>query len=489
MKHTLLLLLFPFLMFTQTQISQDITGEFAGDNFGYDTTLSLTGNRLAVSGKFYDGINGEDSGYVKVYEIINNSFIQIGNDIVGEGAGDKFGHKVVLSSNGNRLAISAPNNSGENGVGSGHVRIYEFINNNWVQIGQDIDGEVAGDQSGYGMAFSKNGNIVSICSYRNSTIVNDGGQVRVFQFNGTNWIQLGSSFYGNQNSDYLGRYMELSYNGLIIAFSYKPFNSPGFVKVYEFTNNNWVQIGNELAGDAFNDNFGISLDLSNNGNILAIGANKNDNNGINSGQVKIFENNNNNWIQLGQNIYGDAEDDYFGVSLDLSDNGEILAVGASRNNGLNGTNFDSGQVKIFRIVNDVWTQIGSSIYGESQEDYFGYSVSLSGNANILAIGGFKNDNNGNDSGHVRIYNLSNLLALNNFVFSQFSLYPNPAKNQVNIQLQESIELKQVNIYNTLGQFISTSKDKVINTSHLSPGMYLIEIETNQSKTTKQLVIE
>lgn len=69
------------------------------------------------------------------------------------------------------------------------------------------------------------------------------------------------------------------------------------------------------------------------------------------------------------------------------------------------------------------------------------------------------------------------------------MYPNPAQNQVNIQLQEGISLKKVTIYNTLGQFVSTSKEKIINTTNLSSGMYLVEIETNQGKATKQIVIE
>ena len=35
-----------------------------------------------------------------------------------------------------------------NGSNSGHVRIYENIGGSWSQIGQDIDGEAAGDHSG-----------------------------------------------------------------------------------------------------------------------------------------------------------------------------------------------------------------------------------------------------------------------------------------------------------------------------------------------------
>jgi len=488
-KIILLFLVLPFLMVAQVQIGQDIDGEAAGDQFGYDTSVSTSGDRLAVSGKFYDGINGVDSGYVKVYDIDNNSIIQLGDNIYGEGSNDKSGTSIALSADGNRLAISAENNTGINGAGSGHVRIFELQNNNWIQLGNDIDGDVAGDQSGYAIAFSKNGNTVSICSYRNDTTNNDAGQVRVFQFNGTDWIQLGASIYGTQNSDYLGRFMELSFDGLTMALSYKPFNSPGFVRVYQFKNTNWIQIGDNLEGEGFNDNFGVSLDLSNDGNILAVGASRNDGNGVDSGHVRVFQNSNSNWIQIGDDIDGDHADDFFGNSLDLSDDGLVLAVGASRSDGINGTNIDSGQVKLFEYSNAQWNQIGSSIYGEGVGDFFGYSLSLSLDSETLAIGGFRNDVNGTDSGHVRVFDLSPILSIEEILILEFSMFPNPTKTQFSIQLNPSVQLEQLSIYNTLGQMVLTSEEKVVDSSKLSSGSYIVEITTNQGKSSKKLIIE
>ena len=67
-------------------------------------------------------------------------------------AEDSSGSSVSLSSDGSVLAIGATDNDG-NGDESGHVRIYQNINNDWVKIGDDIDGEAAGDQSGFQLAF------------------------------------------------------------------------------------------------------------------------------------------------------------------------------------------------------------------------------------------------------------------------------------------------------------------------------------------------
>ena len=47
--------------------------------------------------------------------------------------------------------------------------------------------------------------------------------------------------------------------------------------------------------------------------------------------------------------------------------------------------------------------MGSDIDGEAEMDYSGMSVSLSSDGTIVAIGAYKNDGNGTDAGHVRVY--------------------------------------------------------------------------------------
>ena len=49
------------------------------------------------------------------------------------------------------------------------------------------------------------------------------------------------------------------------------------------------------------------------------------------------------------------------------------------------------------------SQLGTDIDGEAAKDLSGYSVSLSSDGSIVAIGAAGNDGNGDGSGHVRIY--------------------------------------------------------------------------------------
>ena len=76
--------------------------------------------------------------------ILVGSWSQLGTDIDGEAAGDNSGYSVSLSSDGTKVAIGATGNDAT-GSNSGHVRVYEYSSSSWSQLGADIDGEAAGD--------------------------------------------------------------------------------------------------------------------------------------------------------------------------------------------------------------------------------------------------------------------------------------------------------------------------------------------------------
>ena len=129
------------------QLGADIDGEAAGDYSGQSVAMSSDGTIIAIGAYTNDGNNGTDSGHVRVYEWNGSEWTQKGGDIDGEAAYDYAGWSVDLSSDGTTVAIGAKYNDG-NGDASGHVRVYEWNGSEWVQKGADIAGEAAGDESG-----------------------------------------------------------------------------------------------------------------------------------------------------------------------------------------------------------------------------------------------------------------------------------------------------------------------------------------------------
>lgn len=389
--------------FSQTQIGNDIEGESPGDWSGISVDLSSSGDIIAIGAARG---NTNNSGQVRVFENQSGNWVQIGQDIDGEGSNEHSGISVSLSSNGNILAIGA-NGNNENGSDSGQVRVYENQSGNWIQIGQDIQGEGAVDWCGISVSLSSDGSIVAIgANYNNGNGV-DSGHTRVFEYQSGNWVQIGQDIDGEASGDSSGYCVSLSSDGSIVAIGAPRNNGNGSdsgqARIFKNQSGNWIQIGQDIDGAASGDLFGWHLNLSSDGNTVAVGARWNDGNGNNSGHVRVFENQSDNWVQVGQDIEGEATGDEFGLNVSLSSNGSILAIGAFRNNS-NGT--DSGHVKVYENQSGNWTQLGSNINGEASGDEFGYSVSLSSNGSILASGARYNDGNGSKSGHVRVFQLN-----------------------------------------------------------------------------------
>ena len=114
MKHyTRILTLFLFISFafSQTQFGSDIDGEAAGDYSGTSVSMNSAGDRIAIGADYNDG-TGTQAGHVRIFEYSNSSWTQVGSDIDGEAACDYSGISVSMNSAGDRIAIGADGNDG-----------------------------------------------------------------------------------------------------------------------------------------------------------------------------------------------------------------------------------------------------------------------------------------------------------------------------------------------------------------------------------------
>ena len=109
-------------------------------------------------------------------------WVQLGTDIDGEAELDHSGYSVSLSADGLTLAIGAKDNSNSKGTNSGHVRIYQYASGAWSQLGLDINGEAANDQSGSSISISADGLTVAIGADLNNASGTDYGHVRIYSY-------------------------------------------------------------------------------------------------------------------------------------------------------------------------------------------------------------------------------------------------------------------------------------------------------------------
>lgn len=481
MKKILFFTLFPLLCIGQTQIGSDINGENAGDNSGGNVAISNDGTVVAI-GAIYNSGSGANSGHTRVYKNNAGTWSQIGADINGAVDYGNNGFSVSLSGDGSVVATAAPFGSSNS---NGDVRVYKNTLGNWVQIGSPIIGNQTYDAFGGSLSISDDGTVIAIGAPYGAS---GSGYVKIYKNISGTWTQIGATIVGTNTNIYSGVSVTLSNNGNTVAIGATYANDnggySGQVKVYQNISGVWTQIGVGINGDS-NDFSGSSLSFSSDASILAIAAY-----GYNSntGKVRVYQNVSGTWTQIGADIIGEATGDgnASGISVCLSDDGSIIAIGAAKNDG-NST--DSGHARIYKNISGTWTQIGVDINGETTNDNSGNSIALSSDGSKLAIGAPLNDGNGTDSGHVRVYDLSSFLSSNSFVLSNFEIYPNPTSEKVTITLQENLELEKVNIYNTLGQLVKTEKNNIINVTDFAKGNYFFEVITAQGKATKTIIIK
>jgi hypothetical protein len=384
-------------------------------------------------------------------------------ELLGENSDDLFGWSVDLSGDGNTIIVGAiGNNAGfANQTNNGQARVYRntfnasFNSWSWVLLGQEINATASNVESGYDVGINYDGNTI---------VIGTPGQdrMRVYDLNvSDNWsprTSNGYNIFSSQSAQRAGHSVSINASGNVAAMgaplgnkvwifdiepdvgtdlmsgnplvvpgtyaggsidlddegntvvvgAYKSNTERGQVLVYDFIGANWVQRGQTLSGVNTYDQFGFDVSMSNDGNTIAVGSKGWDSNPNNTtyeiGETAVYDWNGSNWEQRGASIQGVNIFDQCGFSVSLSGNGNRMAIGYKGSN--EGTTA-AGLVRIFDWDGTSWVQNGDPIYGDGISVYSGHSVALSDNGSILAIGAIQGtgpiNEFTNQQGQVRIY--------------------------------------------------------------------------------------
>ena len=229
------------------------------DLAGYEVSINESGNVFAVG---YPQASG-NRGFVSVHGKSETEIYLTGGYITGDVGPFRFGTSVNLSADGNMIAIGAREDSDiqNSNIKCGSVRVYEFDQNNWNQVGQTIYGEAEQRNGNKNqVSLSKDGNILAISSPNKN---NNNGAVKVYKktevsTNIYKWDQYGSEISGSR-LEYFGQNIDLNYSGnIMVVGSEDPrINSlqqgrynqeKSNVKIYEYntTSGDWTLLGNEI---------------------------------------------------------------------------------------------------------------------------------------------------------------------------------------------------------------------------------------------------
>lgn len=313
-------------------------------------------------------------------------WIQLGQDIDGEAAQDQSGRSVSMNGAGDRIIIGAPRNDG-NGSNSGSARVYSYNGASWVKLGQDIDGKDTNDYFGTCVSMNNAGDRVAIGAPYDHANGFNSGSVGIYSYNGTSWTQLGQYIngqvtYGNEGASIC---MNSSGDRVVVGAVYS--GNSGYVKVYSYNGVDWVQTGQTIAWKPVDTGSGIGSSVSINGagDIIAIGAPSN-----NSPEVRIYSYDGNEWIQMGETFFGHnlgASGFSFGSSVTLSDSGNVVAIGTPYD--IDWTlNALRGKVRVYSYNGTSWNQLGETITEKVDGGMMeGPGISINGAGDTIVIGG------------------------------------------------------------------------------------------------------
>jgi hypothetical protein len=358
---------------------------YTGFYQGWAVALSADGNTLAIGG--YGDNN--DIGATWIFTRSGSSWTQQGDKLVGTGyIGTSFqGLSVALSADGNTLAVGGAN---DNSI-TGATWIFTRSNGIWSQQGSKLVGttSVAFQYQGTSVSLSADGNTLAVGGIGDDAFI---GATWIWTRSGSSWTQQGDKLVGAGyiGTSFQGTSVSLSADGNTLAVGgYEDNNYIGATWIFTRTGITWSPQGSKLVGttSAINQYQGISVSLSADGNTLAVGG-SGDNNDI--GATWIWTRSGNSWFQQGSKLVGttSAINQYQGWSVSLSADGNTLAVGGY------GDNNYIGATWIWTRSNGSWSQQESKLVGTTSaiNQYQGTSVSLSADGNTLAIGGYGDNN-------------------------------------------------------------------------------------------------
>lgn len=352
----------------------------SGDQLGY--SVAISGDTAVVGAPFDDTSPDTNHGSIYVFVRSGGGWAQQAKLKASDGAeNDEFGFSVAIS--GDTIVVGAHEDDVGTNTNQGSAYVFVRSGGVWTQqqkLAAD-DGE-AGDDFGFSVAISDETVVVG-ARYDDIGPETHQGSAYVFARSGANWTrQQKLTASDGSLSEEFGYSVAISGATVAIGARSDRIGTAGFqgsAYVFARSGANWTQQAKLTASDgAANDYFGSSISLS--GETVAIGAPFDDLGATAQGSAYVFVSSGGVWMQQAKLTANDgAQDDYFGYSVSIS--GETAVVGA-RFDDVNAPN--QGSAYVFARSGANWTQQQKLTASDgAASDQLGYSVAISGNT-ILA---------------------------------------------------------------------------------------------------------
>lgn len=311
-------------------VANDAAG---GDWFGQSVSVS---EDTIVIGALYDDDSGLNSGSVYVFTRNESGWSQQAKLVASDAAsGDWFGYGVSLS--GNTVVVGAPNDDVK-----GAAYVFSRSGSVWNEQAKLIASDAAANDA-FGASVSISENTVVIGSFYDDDAGPSSGSAYVYTRNDFVWSEQAKLVAGDTAADdWFGFSVSVSADTAVIGALYDDDAGSGSGAAYVFARHGseWNEQAKLVAGDGeANDLFGQSVSVS--GSTAVIGALYDDG----AGSAYVFVRNGSEWSEQAKLVAGDSTaNDEFGQSISVSEN--TIMVGAYQDDD---TGISSGAVYLFEL--------------------------------------------------------------------------------------------------------------------------------------------
>ena len=426
--------IFKYQNYDWVQIGDTLAGIAASD-FGRGVAISDDGTKIVAGGWLAD-LNGTNSGYVQAFqwsqksyekpimEVSGNTltisngeeynargyvFNKLGDTLTG--SNDAFGYTVNMNYTGDMMIVGRNTSTSANA----HPTVYKYRNGQWSQVGTNVYGENSTYFSMISL-ISNDGTVIAASSHTALDGSNEGA-IHVYEFINGDWSLKGSAIQGSGSGAYFSiDGMELSGDGTVVA----GVSRTNYAKVFKYvedSTNDWVQMGSDFTINPASSALAVTISsrvigLSDDGTIFAASSTGDDTTGTDNGKVEVYkftgDVDTGSWNQLGSTIYGVARsgNTYEGMTLKLSADGTILAIGSWKYNSSN------GYIRVFKYIEAAgdWCQMGADIQNDrATAGSWARGFDMSSDGKTLAVGdaGAKEGQVRNDEGGTHIFKYVN----------------------------------------------------------------------------------
>jgi hypothetical protein len=413
------------------------------NNFeGYAVAVSGDG-LTAVIGAPYDSSQVTNGGRVTIWEYQSGTWTYvrpISLDTADRSIRDYLGWSVDISYDGSVIVVGAENSrhGGATGTRTGVAYVFERPSGGWSTLTastaagaklRPTNSSVVQD-FGYSVAVSGDGNTIVVGAPEADNVVSwRYGLVYLFEKPSGGWVDTYEDYklyqYNDTTGDSLGTAVDISYDGSVVVagmpyYDISNTSNNGAVIVFE-KGNGWAEgtanfadylLPKDLNSAQNNQFFGYSVAISADGNVIVVGAYNDPTNSGQSAAGSAYVHLRKTTGDLLWNTFGDAQlvqsftisaGHTLGISVDVSNTGKVIVVGAQGFDDTDHTNV--GAVFVYTEPTGGWTSGIDNGSGDPPltEDYvitpssgwneqlYGHSVSISDDATKMITAAYKAD--------------------------------------------------------------------------------------------------